>query len=378
MSTKNPSNQKINKELSHTQKCMILASIFTDKKKILINLYDNMPLVKLYTACLNQEKFVYSKIRGALCFVAEEIDKKDQYFLQIYDIKNNSLAFNLPVNKLMIENLNRIENNDTFFCLITKFEYFGFKFASKDSMEKFLNIFKIEDNKKFEMSLKARDYKCTYKEILKTIKGIKSDFEKKFKAIDSISGKAEKEKDKNIFQKLDELYYLINCVEYDEINKKFNIFIDGTINPRIIQSYIDIYKKSDKKKDLSLRIIFNDYTHILNKKVYVELLINNCMNNFDEAKRLIIFKREHKKRHDKNDFEESKRINSDYYSPKTDQANDKIRNSAIIPKPNTTFQRKDNLLGNQKIRNSCITTIPESADEDIDHLKEFTDKKIKK
>ena len=196
MSTKNPSNQKINKELSHTQKCMILASIFTDKKKILINLYDNMPLVKLYTACLNQEKFVYSKIRGALCFVAEEIDKKDQYFLQIYDIKNNSLAFNLPVNKLMIENLNRIENNDTFFCLITKFEYFGFKFNSKDSMEKFLNIFKIEDNKKFEMSLKARDYKCTYKEILKTIKGIKSDFEKKFKAIDSISGKAEKEKDK--------------------------------------------------------------------------------------------------------------------------------------------------------------------------------------
>jgi hypothetical protein len=375
MSTKNPTNQKINKELSYTQKCMILANIFTDKKKILINLYDNMPLVKLYTANLNQDNFVYSKIRGALCFIVEEIDKKDQYFLQIYDKKNNSLAFNLPVNKLMIENLTRIEGNDTFFCLITKFEYFGFKFNSKDSMEKFLNIFKVQDNKKFETSLKARDYKCTYKEILKTIKSMKSDFEKKFKAIDSISGKAEKEKDKNLFQKLDELYYLINCVEYDEINKKFNIFIDRTINPRIIQSYIDIYKKSDKKKDLSLRIIFNDYTHILNKKVYVELLINNCMNNFDEAKRLIIFKREHKKRHDKEDFEESKRINSEYYVSKSDPANDKIRNSAIIPKPNTAFQRKDNIAGALKKRNSCFTSIPESTDEDIDHLKEFKSNK---
>ena len=102
------------------------------------------------------------------------------------------------------------------------------------------------------------------------------------------------------------------------------------------------------------------------------------MNNFDEAKRLIVFKREHKKRHDKNDFEESKKINSEYYLPKSDQANDKIRNSAIISKPNTAFQRKDNLLANQKIRNSCITSIPESADEDIDRLKEFNDKKIKK
>ena len=46
--------------------------------------FNSVPLVKLYTANLNQEKFVYSKIRGALCFVAEEIDKKDQYFLQIY------------------------------------------------------------------------------------------------------------------------------------------------------------------------------------------------------------------------------------------------------------------------------------------------------
>ena len=44
------------------------------------------------------------------------------------------------------------------------------------------------------------------------------------------------------------------------------------------------------------------------------------MNNFSEANRLIIFKREHKKRHDKEDFEESKRINSEYYVTKSSNA----------------------------------------------------------
>ena len=44
------------------------------------------------------------------------------------------------------------------------------------------------------------------------------------------------------------------------------------------------------------------------------------MNNFTEAKRLIIFKREHKKRHDKEGYEESKRINSEYYVTKSESS----------------------------------------------------------
>ena len=380
--SKNNKQQNIikNKELSYTQKCMILANIFTDKKKILINLYDNMPLVKLYSAGFNQENFIYSKIRGALCFILEEGDK-DKYFLQIYDIKNNSLAFNLPVNQLMIKELIRIENNNTFFCLQTKFEFFGFKFKSKDAMEKFLSIFKFQDKKQLDMNIQPRDNKCASKEIIRTIKNVKSDFEKKFKAIDSISGKVEKEKDKNVFKKLDELYYLLNCIEYDKINKKLNIFIDRTINPKIIQSYIDIYKKSDKKNELFFRIIFNDYTHILNKNVYVELLIGNLMNNFVEAKRLIIFRREHKKRHEKKSKEESKGIINDFSGSSNN--NDNLRNSAIIPKSNfnsNLLQRKDN-LGDPKKRKSAVVgmnSIAELPEEDIDHLKQFNDKKNKK
>ena len=88
--------------------------------------------------------------------------------MQIYDIKNNSLAFNLPVNQLMIKELIRIENNNTFFWLQTKFEFFGFKFKSKDAMEKFLSIFKFQDKKQLDMNIQARDNKCASKEIIRT------------------------------------------------------------------------------------------------------------------------------------------------------------------------------------------------------------------
>ena len=385
--TKNGTNQKINKELSYTQKCIILANIGIDKKKILINLFDNIPLVKLYTANLKQENFVYSNIKGALCFLVEEENKKVNYYLQIYHINYFSLAFCLQVNQNMIKDLMKLENN--FFCLPTKFHFLGFKFTSKDSMEKFLKIFTCEsepDKTALDINKKGRDFKCTYKDILKSIKDCKSDFEKKFKAIDKISGTAEKEKDKNVFHKLDELHYLVNCIEYDEDNKKFNIFIDKTINQRIIQSYIVLYKTAKNKNSLNIRIIFDDYTHIYDKKIYVNLLINNLMNNFAEAKRLIIFKREHKKRHDKEDFEESKRINSEYYVTKSGNSStknnndDKFRNSAVTPNNiSNELKRKSNIAGaNKSIKSTGtfnkIDSIKELPEEDIDHLKKFNDK----
>ena len=380
---KKPSNQNINNELSYTQKCMILANIASDKKKILINTFDNMPIVKLYCSDLKIDNFVYSKIKGALCLLVEEDKKKVNYYLQIYEIKNFSLAFAMPITQKLVNDLTRIENVNNFFCLPTKLYIIGFKFCSKDSMEKFTKILvcpETLDKNKIDMNLRARDFKCTYKEILKTIKSAKSDFEKKFKAIDSISGKIEKEKDKNIFQKLDELYYLINCIEFDEINKKFNLFVDGTFNPKIIQPYIDIYKKTANKDSLTLRIIFNDYTHIFNKKIYVDILINNLMNNFTEAKKLIIFKREHKKRHNREDFEESKRINSEYYISQSggseENTDDKFRKSAITPKTNfnnniNELKRKSNLA----IKN--VPSIKELPEEDVDYLKKFNEKEKK-
>ena len=392
--TKKPSNENT-KDISYTQKCIILASIVSDKKKTLINLYDNIPIVKLYTANLKDENFVYSKVKGPLFFLCEEENKKINYYLQIYDPKSLSLAFNLQINQKMIKDFIELENN--FICLPTKYHFLGFKFDSHDSMKKFLTILSCEsapDKKLIDTNIKARDFKCTYKEILKIIKEVKSNFEKKKKSIDSSSGKGDKEKEKNIFKKLDELYYLVNCVEFDEENKRFNIFIDKTFDPLMIKTFIDTYKDSKNKNSLNIKIIFDDYTHIFNKKIYIDILINNLMNNFSEAKRLIIFKREHKKRHDKEDFEESKRINSEYYVTKSTSSNasndnDKGRNSAVIPNSNfnNSLQRKGNIAadrnkGKEAFKASLtfnkINSIKEVPEEDIDHLKQFNDKEKEK
>ena len=392
--TKKPSNEKnISKDLSYTQKCIILASIASDKKKTMINLYDNIPIVKLYTANLKQENFIYSKIKGPLFFLYEEENKKMNYYLQIYDPKSLSLAFNLQINQKMINDF--IELEDNLICLPTKYHFLGFKFDSNDSMKKFLAILSCEsapDKKLIDINIKARDFKCTYKEILKIIKEVKSNFEKKLKSIDSSSGKGDKEKEKNIFKKLDELYYLVNCVEYDEENKRFNIFIDKTFDPLMIKTFIDTYKDTKNKNSLNLKIIFDDYTHIFNKKTYIDILINNLMNNFSEAKRLIIFKREHKKRHDKEDFEESKRINSEYYVTKSSNASndsDKARNSAVIPNSNfnNSLQRKGNIAADRNKTKEAfkasltfnkINSIKEEPEEDIDHLKQFNEKEKEK
>ena len=116
------------------------------------------------------------------------------------------------------------------------------------------------------------------------------------------------------------------------------------------------------------------------------------MNNFSEAKRLIIFKREHKKRHDKEDFEESKRINSEYYVTKSSNASndsDKARNSAVIPNSNfnNSLQRKGNIAADRNKNKEAfkasltfnkINSIKEEPEEDIDHLKQFNEKEKEK
>ena len=138
-----------------------------------------------------------------------------------------------------------------------------------------------------------------------------------------------------------------------------------------------------------MRIIFDDYTHIYNKNMYIDILINNLINNDNEAKKLTVFKREHQKRHNKEDFEESKRINSEYIVSKSSSSskvtpkdnNDKIRNSAIIPKNNNfnnELKRKGNIAANKNLKAAStfnkIKSIKEVPEEEVDHLKNFNNK----
>ncbi len=305
MNTKSSKEQSVEikgKEISFIQKCIIMAHIFNSKKKTVVNPFHNIPYVKLYTANLTVEKFVYSKIKGALFVIYEENNGKTDFFLQIYDINDYSLVFSLPVNDKLLEGL-IIEEN--FIIIPTKHYFIGFKFASIYDMKQFILMLRCEKQES-DINTKAKGFIGEDSKKINIINNIKKDFGKKIKSIDNINDTLDN--GSNSFQKLDELYRITNCIEYSEINNKINIFIDKTINTYRIKSYIDAYRNSKNRNALPYKIIFNDYSQIKNKKAYVEILVRNLIRNFEEEKRLIIFKREHKKRHEKEGYSKNNDI----------------------------------------------------------------------
>ena len=345
------SPQKKLKEISFVQKCIMLSNIFQNKTQFVVNQFNNIPYIKLYTASLTGEHFIYSKIRGGLFLVYEENEKSTNFFLQIYDINDYSLAFSLPINQKLLDGA-IIEEG---FIIIPTRQYFiGFQFSTIEEMKKFILMLKCE-KPNTDINLKAKEFECQNTEIIKVIKSVKDNFDKKLKTIDNESNKINKEV--NIFQKLNELYCLMNCVEYSDLNNKINIFIDKTINPYIIKSYIDAYRISENKNVLPYKIVFNDYNQIKCKKTYVEILVKNLIKNFEEEKKLIIFKREHKKRHAK----------EEYIKNSAD-----IRSSAMIPRPKINIDDKNK---NKFSIKSNMDVIKEEPQEKTNNKKNSKNKK---
>ena len=324
------------KQISFMQKCIIMANIFNEENKFVVNPFNNIPYVKLYTANLTIEKFVYTKIKGALILIYEENKGKTDFFLQIYDINDYSLVFSLPINKKLLEG---VIIEERLIIIPTRNYFIGFKFSSNADMKSFILMLRCEKPES-DINIKAKEYECEESKIINVINDIKTDFGKKLKKIDNENNIIEGES--NSFIKLDELYRLVNCIEYSEINNKINIFIDKTINPYTIKSYIDAYRNSQNRNDLPYKIIFNDYSQIKNKKAYIEILVRNLINNFEEEKRLIIFKKEHKKRHEKEEYSK----------------NNDIRNSSILLKTNINIEDKN------KIKNSILSNIKTIKEED--------------
>ena len=322
------------KQISFMQKCIIMAHIFNDKKKFIVNPFNNIPYVKLYTANLTIEKFVYSKIKGALFIIYEENKGKTNFFLQIYDINDYSLVFSLPVNTKLLEG---VIIEDRFIIIPTRNYFMGFKFETNKDMKLFVLMLKCEKQES-NININSKKIECEDSKIINKINEIKTDFGKKLKNIDNENGKIDGVS--NSFQKLDELYRLVNCIEYSEINNKINIFIDKTINPYTIKSYIDAYRNTNDRNALPYKIIFNDYSQIKNKKAYIEILVGNLIKNFEEESRLIIFKKEHKKRHQK-----------EIYSKNND-----IRGSSILLRPNINLDNKNKF---KTAKTSSMKTIKE-------------------
>ena len=404
-------NQNEGFSISFTKRCILMSKIALNTNLILVNSFDILPIVKLYIADSNQENFIYSKIKGVICFfmeneqlnkkeeaLTENKEKKEQenavednkneeskneenkdtsnnknsnknetedtkkeikYHLQIFDINNYSLLFDLELNESMIKEYKLLSDN--FYYLTINNFCLGFKFFSIDDSKYFYEIISkrsepdqniIQQNKQ-SLLISVNDKN----DISKTTNEIKKELKNKFNeiSIKSTSSNSNNMHKINIFNFIPfhDLYQLLNNIEYDEDNHRFNFFIYKNQNLKLIKNLIEEYaqiKNSDAEFGYPIKIIFNDYTHIFDKDSYINILITNIISNINELKKINIYRREHMKK-DESEIEqekqELKRANSQYYSnPNSSNRSSlvensspsNLRNSAMLP--NSIGQKK--------------------------------------
>ena len=115
--TSNEKSKKKNHELSFTKKFIILAilaNIQNEPDKILLNTFNFIPLVKLYTASQKQETFNYTIIKGGLFLFKDKNTSEKNFHPKIYDSKNYFLRLNLEINQDTCKNDIKVEPN--FYC----------------------------------------------------------------------------------------------------------------------------------------------------------------------------------------------------------------------------------------------------------------------
>ena len=292
-------------------------SVISQEKNItLVNSFNNIPLVKLYTANLVDENFIYSKIKGALCFFINKDQNKNLFYLKIYDIQNYSIVFNMELKKEQLKFFTQY--SDDFYFMQLRESLIGFKFKSKLDGKNFHNILKEEPKKDIlEQNEKSKTIKP--KEISKTIikvnDAIKLKLKEKFQIVQKKGGGLFSKKEDNFntmkindkkgeyldLSMIPKIYFFLKNVEISDLLCKMIIFPDKQLPKILCQKYVLKYDNSFdfNSKTAPLKIIEKDFLNILNKKVYINLMVNNMINDMKMHERLDIFKKEHIKRNKK-------------------------------------------------------------------------------
>ena len=314
-------------EINFTKRCILMSVIAQDKSLILINSFHKIPVVKLFTADPSSENFIYSKIKGAFCYLMSKDSKNRKYFLRIYDLKDYSLAFNMEIKKEHQQYITQYRAD--FYFMELRQSFLGFKFLSPDSARIFFVLLGedpkkeiIEQNEK-SMNIKPKEISKTIAKVLDYIKmRLKYKFENSGKmAINTTTGykKRDVSQKKDNFQIMNindkngeyletsiipEMDLLINNLEIDDIDSGVLLFTERKLNyekcQKILKKYEKILENSVRRRvgtNCPINIIDKDCMNIFNKKLYTELMIKNMINNIRTQKRLDIFKQEHKKRH---------------------------------------------------------------------------------
>jgi len=279
----NQKPKKKNKELSFIKKCILLANINSDKDKLLLNSFDFMPIVKLYTADQKQETFNYTKIKGALLIMKDKQNKSIFYF-RIYDYKDYSLRFNLEINSDTKKNYMEIQSN--FYCFVLKIGCIGFLFPSNEDAQKIKKIFDegvpskdtLDKQTEYQIFVTKNNKDIYTKELGRMTKTM----EKKYESMvfGEKSGKhVYKRREYLIFSGFIEIFQLLKNTAYDQEDNLFNIFIDKNYSMKLFKK---LFYNYDVNKLYPFRLITRDYVSIYNKANYIELLVGHLMNNFKE------------------------------------------------------------------------------------------------
>ena len=295
-----------------------MSVISQEKKLILVNSFNNIPFVRLYISKTDYDIFIYSKIKGALCLFINKDPNEQLFYLRIYDIKNYTMVFNIELKKEHFKYFTQY--NDNFYILQLEGSLLGFKFNSIQSGKNFHNILKSDPNKDIlEVNEKSMNIKP--KEISKTIikvnESIKTKLKTKFLANAKKGGggffskKVENFPQMTINDKKGEIldlsnipkiYNFLKIVEISDVLGKMIIFPEKKLSKNACQNYI---KKYDDSFDFNnnkapIKIIEKDFLNISNKEIYINILVNNMINDMKMHERQDIFKREHIKRTKKN------------------------------------------------------------------------------
>ena len=303
-------------KINFTRKCILMSVISKEKNLILVNSFNNIPFVKLYTTNNDYENFIYSKIKGALCFFMNKDPNKVLFYLRIYDIKNYSIVFNMELKKEHLKYFTQYSDN--FYFMQLRESLLGFGFSSIIAGKNFHQILKVEPNKEIlEQNEKALAIKP--KEISKNInkvsEAIKLKLRNKFQDTMKKGGGgwfSKKEESYHFphieindkkgeyldLSNIPNIYIFFKNVEISDILSKMVIFPERKLPKALCQKYILKYDNSYDFYSINspLKIIEKDFLNIANKKIYINIWVSNMINDMKMHERLDIFKKEHIKR----------------------------------------------------------------------------------
>jgi hypothetical protein len=275
--------QEEKNDLNFTQKCILYANITRIKDKIIINPFDFIPKVKIYTSSFGQEFFTYTKIKGALFIIKNKIKKDAQkYLIRVYSYKDYSLQFHLEINSETRKSYVEIEPN--FYCFCLRVGYIGFKFNSKEEAKRFYDLLENEPNKQVleEFGLIEKlTIKDTDSLYLNTIDQITSYLDSSFQQITGEYVKYELSKVDQYLQFANFLHLskLLTNSKFDYEDGVFNIFVDKKYPYKLFKT---MFRHFDLHRLYPLRPVINDCLFISNKENYINILVEHVNNNFKQ------------------------------------------------------------------------------------------------